>query len=292
MKKLAPLFVFLAALLWAGMGIVTRYIVGGGYTTSQVAAIRAAVSALVMVLVLLVFDRSRLKIKLKDLPWFLGTGIGSFMINNLAYAETVQRANLSVAVVLLYTAPFFVVLLSALLFKERLTGLKIIALLLSFGGCILVVGPGAAGLGQGGTVTVLIGLCSGLAYSLYTIISKVLIKKYDSLTIVAYTFIVAAAGTLLICRPGQLLDRLIAAPERLPLMGLGCVLAIVCPYVLYSYALRHMESSKASIIASIEVAAASLYGVVLYQEKLTLLNVLGIVTLLAAVSLLQLKRKS
>ena len=91
-------------------------------------------------LFLLITDRKKLKIDKKDLKWFFGTGLGSLFVNNLCYAETVQRASLSVAVVLLYTAPFFVMILSAVFFKEKLTVQKITALILSFAGCILVVG--------------------------------------------------------------------------------------------------------------------------------------------------------
>ena len=161
MKKLAPLFVLMASVLWGSMGIVTRYVADIGFTTRQTAAVRICSAAAVLILFLLITDHRKLKIEKQDLKWFLGTGLGSLFINNLAYAETVQRASLSVAVVLLYTAPFFVMIMSILFFKEKLTLQKVVALLLSFAGCVLVVGLSGVNAGSSGAVTLLIGLCAG-----------------------------------------------------------------------------------------------------------------------------------
>ena len=173
MKKLAPLFVLMASVLWGSMGIVTRYVADIGFTTRQTAAVRICSAAAVLILFLLITDHRKLKIEKQDLKWFLGTGLGSLFINNLAYAETVQRASLSVAVVLLYTAPFFVMIMSILFFpRKKLTLQKVVALLLSFAGCILVVGLSGANAGSNGAVTLLIGLCAGFGYSLYSIFRK------------------------------------------------------------------------------------------------------------------------
>ena len=83
------------------------------------------------------------------------------------------------SVVLLYTAPFFVMVLSVLFFREKLTFRKVFALLLSFAGCILVVGLTGAEARSVGGETVLIGLCAGFGYSLYSIFGKVLVGSMN-----------------------------------------------------------------------------------------------------------------
>ena len=88
----------MASVLWGSMGIVTRYVADIWITTRQTAAVRICSAAAVLILFLLITDHRKLKIEKQDLKWFLGTGLGSLFINNLAYAETVQRASLSVAV--------------------------------------------------------------------------------------------------------------------------------------------------------------------------------------------------
>ena len=288
MKRFAPLFVLMASTLWASMGIVTRYVASIGFNTRQTAAVRICSAALCLVLFLAVTDRKKLKIDLKDMKWFLGTGLLSLFINNLAYAETVQRASLSVAVVLLYTAPFFVMVMSLIFFKEKLTARKITALLLSFTGCILVVGLSGANVGDNVLMTLAIGLSAGFGYSLYSIFGKVLVGKYHSLTVTVYTFVIASAGTLLICNPPDMFVKIGANLDKMPLTVIGSVITLALPYVFYSIGLTYIESSKASIIASFEVVAASLFGVVLYHETLDAFNIIGIICVVTALIILQL----
>lgn len=290
MKKFAWLFVLAASVLWGSMGIVTRYVAGIGFPTIQTAAVRICSAAICLVLFLLLTDRKKLKIEKKDLKWFLGTGLGSLLINNLCYAEVVQRASLSVAVVLLYTAPFFVMLLSLLFFHEKLTLQKVCALLLSFSGCALVVGISEGNAGEEPVVTLIIGLITGFAYGLYSIFGKVLVGKYHSLTVTAYTFIIAAGATFLISDPVPMFRLIGQNLEALPFVVAGSVITLALPYILYSVGLQYMESSKASIIASFEVVAASMFGVVLYRETIGFFNMVGIVLVVSALILLQMKR--
>lgn len=287
MKKLALFLVLTASILWGSMGIVTRYVASFGFTTVQTAAVRICSAAAVLVLLVFLSDRKKFKVEKQDVKWLLGTGLGSLFINNLAYAETVQRASLSIAVVLLYTAPFFVMIFSILFFHEKLTLLKVVALLLSFTGCILVVGLSGAEAKSVGLGTVVIGLCAGFGYSLYSIFGKVLVGKYESITVTVYTFLIAAAATLVISHPVDMMEKVSEHISAMPLIVLGSFVTLGLPYFCYSIALKHMESSKASIIASFEVAAASLFGAVLYGETLNVYNLVGILLVVAALILLQ-----
>lgn len=287
MKKLALFLVLTASILWGSMGIVTRYVASFGFTTPQTAAVRICSAGAVLVLLVFLTDRKKFKVEKQDIKWLLGTGLGSLFINNLTYAETVQRASLSVAVVLLYTAPFFVMIFSVVFFHEKLTFLKIGALLLSFAGCILVVGLSGEQARAVGAGTVAIGLCAGFGYSLYSIFGKVLAGKYESLTVTVYTFLIAAAATLAISDPADLARKVGENLHALPLIVVGSFVTLGLPYFCYSMALKYMESSKASIIASFEVVAASLFGVILYGEPLNGYNLLGILLVVSALILLQ-----
>lgn len=287
MKRAAPGLVLISAILWGSMGIVTRYVAELGFHTRQTAAVRICSASLVMLFYLVLFDRKKLIIHKRDFKWFLGAGIGSLFINNLAYAETVQRASLSLAVILLYTAPFFVMILSVIFFHERLTLRKITALLLSFTGCVLTAGLSESGLGQNPVITVCIGLCAGFGYSLYSIFGKLLVGKYDSITVTAYTFFVASIASFAISEPDQLFRIMGQHMKEMPFVILGSVVTLAMPYLIYSFALRYIESSKASIIASFEVAAASIFGVIFYQEKLNFFNILGIICVISALVILQ-----
>lgn len=285
MKKIAPVFVLMASVLWGSMGIVTRYTASLGFHTRQTAAVRICSAMLILVLFLFITDRKKLKINFKDLKWFIGTGAGSLFINNLTYAETVQRASLSVAVVLLYTAPIFVMLMSVFFFKEKLTAQKIFSLILALTGCVLVVGLSDANVGEHVGVTLLIGLCAGFSYSLYSIFGKVLMEKYHSLTVTVYTFIIASICTFIISEPLSMFQIIGENLSSMPLVIIGSVITLGLPYLCYSIGLKYVESSRASIIATFEVVAASLFGVILYGETLDMFNIIGIVCVISAIIL-------
>ena len=62
------------------------------------------------------------------------------------------------------------------------------------------------------------------------------------------------------------------------------ILGIVCtvvPYLLYTIGLRYVENGRASIIASVEPVTATILGVILYSEKISMMSAVGIILVLA-----------
>lgn len=139
-KKMAPGAILLSGALWGSMGIFVRRYDACGLNSLQIVGIRAVGTALLLFLYLLWQDRDKLKIKRKDLWCFLGTGLCSIVFFNYCYFKTIVLTDLSVAAVLLYTAPSMVMVMSAFLFGEKFHWRKGLALLLAFIGCVFVTG--------------------------------------------------------------------------------------------------------------------------------------------------------
>lgn len=191
-----------------------------------------------------------MKIRLRDLWYFIGTGIISLALFNWCYFTTIELSQASIAVVLLYTSPIFIMVLSAIFFRERINRRKVMALVMTFLGCVLVAGL------LGGTYTLtpkvlLLGLGSGLFYGLYSIFGSVALRRYDTLTVTAYTFLFASLGTLPMCGVGSMVEKLAAQPVGI-LWYLGIsVLCTVAPYLLYTWGLSRMSNGQAAILATI-----------------------------------------
>lgn len=90
----------------------------------------------------------------------------------------------------------------------------------------------------------------------------------------------------------KIVERIAEMPQRIPLAALSAVLTSALPYLLFPVALRYMESGKASIAATFEVAASSIFGFVLYQEKLGVMNLVGIFMIVVAIITLNLPEKT
>ena len=289
-RNIGPALIILAGCFWGSMGIFVRRLSGFGFSPIQIVTLRITVAALVFCLVLLVKDRSGFRIALRDLPLFLGLGFGSILFFTVCYFSAITIMPLSTAAILLYTSPIWIMLMSALFFREKLTGIKLIALALAFAGCVLVSGIS----GEGLTLTgLLLGLGSGLGYGLYSILGTVALRKYSPYTVTTYTFLFAAAGSWLVCGPADMVSRFSAA-DNVPGLLLFCVLTglvtAVVPFLAYTLGLRTVEAGRAGILATVEPLVAALVGILVFSEPLTLLSGAGIALILAAVVLLNRNR--
>lgn len=287
---LGPFLVVLAAVFWGSMGIFVRRLTSLGFTSLQITSARLTLGALVFCAILLVRDPSLFRISRKDIPLFLSIGLLSVLFFTLCYFTAITMMPLSTAAILLYTSPIWIMLMSVIFFHENLTGRKILALCLAFCGCVLVSGVSGGGLSTAG---LLYGLGAGFGYGLYSIFGTVALRRYAPLTVTSWAFILSAAGSWFLCQPLEMLAKISAAPSPTGLLLfflLTAVVTAVVPYLSYTEGLNRMEASKAGILATIEPVVATLIGVILFSEPMTLLSGLGIVMILSAAVLLNLKR--
>ena len=291
-SKIGTALIILAGCFWGSMGIFVRKLGTYGFSAIQIVSIRITLAALIFSLVLLVKDRRGFKISPKDIPLFLGLGFGSILFFTICYFTAITMMPLSTAAILLYTSPVWIMLMSIFFFHEKMDRRKLIALGLAFAGCVLVSGIS----GEGMTVTgLLIGLGSGIGYGLYSILGKVALRKYSSYTVTTYTFIFAAVGSWIISRPAVMMEKFSSAPDLGFLIFfcfLTALITAVIPFLSYTLGLESVEASKAGIIATIEPMVATLIGILVFAEKLTIMSGAGILMILAAVVILNLKGKN
>ncbi len=287
MRKYA-LCVISAGCLWGVMGLFSRGMGAVGIAASGIIVIRCGISAVLFALTIALTDRSRFRVAAKDLWCFLGSGLCSTLVFSACYYRAIDLMSLSAAAVLLYTAPAFVMLMSLFIFREKLTGVKITALALSFAGCVL-----ASGVISGGGVTaagLLSGLGAGFCYALYSVFARLALDRgYSGVTVNFYSCALAALGASLIWGAGRPLEIMCASWDNAALCVAAAVLTCYLPYALYTFGLSGMEAGRASIMASTEPVVATVLGAVMFGEPLTLMSAAGVALILSAVTLLNLK---
>lgn len=290
---LAYIEVIMAGVLWGCMGLFVRNLNTLGLATMGIVSIRCIITCLLVFLYLVVFKRNLLKIKIKDIWCFLGTGLCSILFFNFCYFKTMTLTSLSVAAILLYTSPVFIMVMSFFLFKEKFNRYKVLALIMTFAGCVFVSGLMNTLISGGGFIltpqALLLGLGSGFGYALYSIFSRCAIERgYHSLTITFYTFLLASVGSLFFADLPQLGDIMFGSAK-------GCLLCVgisvfgtLIPYVTYTAGLNGMDNGRASVVVSIEPAVATVVSLVVYKENPGLWGLIGIIFVLAAVVLVNL----
>ena len=278
--KLKYLYVFAAGSLWGIISLFLKPMLNLGFSQIQTVTLRCLVAAAVLGVYMLIKDKSLFRFKLRDIWCFIGTGLVSLMFFSICYFYSMTYNGVCVAVILLYTSPVFVMLLSLPLFKEKITYKKLIAVVLTVSGCVFV--SGAAGGQSIGFVGIVLGICSGLGYALYSIFSRYALQRnYNSMTISFYTFLFCGLGCLPFASPVSM--ALSLSPKAvLYSLGLG-VVCCVMPYILYTKGLEYVDNTRASVIVAVEPVVASLIGVFVYNESVTAVKLLGVALVLSAV---------
>lgn len=286
-KKSFNIFlVALSGILWGCIGLFTTPLKELGIDSISIIAVRSLLTAIMLGIILLIFDKKLFKIRLHDLWQFIGMGIVSFAFFNICYLKSMELNNsFGTACILMYTAPIFIMLLSAILFKEKITPVKIVCLVLAIVGCALISG--------GGTVTAMgfiFGLGSGIGYGLYSIFSVYALKKYSFFTATFYAFCFSALSLAPFCDWGRVVFT-VAADNSSPWLFLGLAAIItVLPYIIYTCGLRVVPASEASVIACVEPLVAALVGLAIYNQTMGISGLVGMSFILMAVVILSYKK--
>jgi DME family drug/metabolite transporter len=282
--------VLLAATLWATIGLFYRYLEAQGLPRLTIAFYRAAVSAILLFAVLAWRDRRSLRIHRRDWVLFFAFGLFGVAAFYIVYVYAIALAGMGVAAILMYTAPAWVAVLGALFLGEPLTRVKGVALLLAIGGCALIGLPAVRGDPldgvRAGWVGVLAGLGAGLAYGLYTIFSKVAVRRYSPWATLAYGLVIGALFMLPLQSPTALVGALSTPSTAAVVLGLGLI-PTVAAGAAFNAGLQRVPASNASIVATLEPALATLLGWLFLGERMEPVQIVGGAFILVAVVILQ-----
>ena len=188
MQKLSSFFIIAAGILWGLMGVFSGELNNLGFNSAEGTAIRLISCALIFILI----NFKKLRVDIKDLWQFVMIGIFSILTMSYTYFESIRLSSLTLASILLYTAPVMVTLMSVMFYREKITPRKIICLTGAISGIVMI-----SGIDSKISLTVpglTYGLLSAFSYALYSIIGKNLLKKYEPVTVSSYAFIFAALG--------------------------------------------------------------------------------------------------
>jgi DME family drug/metabolite transporter len=303
------LLVLTAAALWGTLGTFYTWATGAfGLTPLTIVFWRAALAALLLGLVLGVVRPllgggwDMLRVRRRDWPVFLTYGVLGVTAFYLLYIYAVLLAGVAVSVVLLYTAPAFVALMSWRWLGERFGARKAAALGLTLAGCVLVARAYDPSLLSLNLVGILCGLGSAFTYALYSILGKVSLRRgYPIATMSFYVYATGAIGLLVVAlfapdpRGGVGAAQLVSMGADVEAWALLLMLAVFQTIgALYAYTagLRHLEAGTASILATFEPVVAGALAYFVVGERLEWPQIVGGGLVLLAVVLLQLRAGS
>lgn len=279
-----------SSLFWGTIPMFTRYLYQTGVSPVQAAGLRCYMAALLS-LPGIFFCGKRNGLKGKDVPFYFLYGILAIGGTFLSYAVSIKLLPTAAAAVLLYTGPAFVNILNRIVYKIPLTPVKTVSLAATFCGCIMVAGacdPAALKSNLPGIAT---GILSGFFYSLTTVFATKGKQKYSGAMNGFLIQFFGAFAFVFLLPPWRIPALALTARQFLFLGGLA-LFATFIPYTLYLFGMGlDVDGGTASILATLEPAAATVYGIFWFGDRLESRQLLGIFVVLAGVLLPILEEK-
>ncbi len=279
-RFLGIICIIMAAVFWGVFPVFNRLLYAEGFSAIQTTALRAFAAGTVYFIwgaLTGVFKG----IKLSDLPFFFFYGMAAIFYTNLFYSHGIKHLSSAMAAMLLYTAPAFVIIFSAIFFRDPITKTKLVSLILTFSGSFFVVKGYDLDSLKLNAVGIIFALLSGVSYSLLTVIGRVALKKYTSVQNSFIPIIFVSIAFLVVCPPHTIE---ISGVKNIALaLALG-IIGTVIPYYLYIKGLSlGVDGGNASLIANLEPITATVCGVVFFDDSLVIPQIIGIfVTLFGA----------
>ncbi len=276
-------FIILAAVMWGMIGPFGKMAYAQSISALEVAFWRALL-AWICFCAEIVICRTDIRVSRTDLLPLVLFSVLCVALLFGSYQVAVDQGGAALASVLLYTAPAWVILLSRIFLREKITRQKILALGLTIGGIILIaVSQGnnqAFTVNRSLSLAIITGLCSGFCYSLYYIIGKLFSERHSASLLFFYTLL-----------PGALLllpwfSFTVKTPTAWFSLILLSTISTYGAYHCYYKGLKYIEAGRASIVATLEPVVAALAAWFWWDELFAPGGFIGAALVISAVILM------
>lgn len=261
------IYVLIAGCLWGTTGAFAKLVYAMRVDALQLAFLRPFIAWVVIGAALAFTNKGFCRIKLRDIPLLIILGLTNITAFSLAYFYAIQLSSITQAVFLLYTGPIFAVVLARLFLGEMLLPTKVISLVASITGMVLLTGmyrPSELTLSLPALAT---GLAAAISYAFSRVLGKVALKRYPLWTVVFYSLTGGTFFLVFATQPHRFLFT-IGAGTWLVLVAMSLVTGVAAMAFAYK-GLQRVEASRATIVSTIEPVVASALGFFIFGETLT-----------------------
>ena len=265
-----------ASILWGFAGILAKKVIG---MSAQSIIFYRVTFAFLILLIIFSISGSMKKIKLGDKRKYLILFSILQITTMLTFFISIIKASVSVAVLLLYTAPVYITLLSPLLLEEKSTKLGWFALVLSISGILLIVEPVKIEISQY-SLGIIAGILSGISYAFQIMTSKYISTTYSGYSQAFWSFLIA----MLILLPAGIVP-LDLVSRNLSYLLLLAIFPTILAVSLYFNGLKYLKASSASILGLIEPLSAVILAILILNEKISIPIILGGALILAGAAI-------
>ncbi|NCT19040.1 MAG: EamA family transporter [Flavobacteriaceae bacterium CG_4_8_14_3_um_filter_34_10] len=234
------------------------------------------------------------KIDLKDWKRLVACSLFGMVINMLMFFKGLSLSTPINSSVVITISPVLLLVLSAILIKERITLIKSIGIILGLVGALVLVFFGETKQFNAPNIPLgnILFIVNAISYSIYLILVKSLTAKYSSITLMKWLFLFAFLMNLPIGISEFMEVKWTSLPNKAMLgMAFVVVFTTVLTYLLNIYALRELKASTIGAFIYLQPVIAVIFAVLLGVDQLTPLRVLAAILIFIGVYLSSIKPK-
>jgi len=277
---------------WSTTGVFIGYLMTRYHIPALLLAFwRNLLVCFALVPTLFLVRRSLLRIDTAQIGFYLFSGLILALFNSV-WVLAVKTNGAAVATVLEYSSAGFTALLARWLFKEALGLPKILAIILSLTGCVLVSNAYSPEMWRLNPLGVTTGLLSGLLFAGYSLVGKEAARRnINPWTAMLYSFTAGSLFILLFNLFPQLPGAAGSFPALWPdLPAEGWLILVILSFVptllgfgLYIASMNYLPVSIASLLATSEPAMTAVEAYIFLGERMSAIEIAGSLIILAAV---------
>jgi len=284
------LYVLAAGTFWGISTVVPKSLFALGIPPAQLAFIRLALSALILLFVFVCSNRSRLIISLREIPSFAILGCLGMATNQFTYYFTISKIHISLALIINYFCVVWITLYAFRFQKEPVSKQNIFSLIVALLGCYLAVGGYRVDLLRLNGVGVLSGLACSFFSAFYVLYGEKVLKRHDPWTVIFYSFGFGAIAIGFFTSPVQIVTGGYSLKMWMAFFFIAIFQTLI-PFGFYLSGIDRIRATRASITSAWEIIAGTLSAYVVLGEMLNPLQIMGGVAVVAAIIVLQIEKE-
>ena len=285
----------LGAIFFSFNGVVAKLVLTSGLSSMRLTQVRCGGAFIFLGLYMFLRYRDKLKAKKEDLPLLFAYGIIGFLMVQALYFVAITRLNVSVALILEFTAPIWIVLWLRFVKHKVVPSLMWVAIFLAFSGLVLI-----AQVWKGQTldpIGVTCALLDGIVLASFFLLGEKLTAKRDVESLMVYGFGFASLGLAIAMPlwsyPTEIFTQSMNLQGRFDAFNLPgwvliawvIIMGTIVPYLLVVKGLKLLSASTSSVMGMAEPVLAGVFAWIWLSETWNLIQLVGGVTVIIGIIL-------
>ena len=232
-------------------------------------------------------------VEIKDIARLLLCGLFGVAINQLFFFEGLNLTTPINAAIIMTVSPILVIIFSAIIIKEKITIRKLLGIFLGIvGAATLILKSGSISLDNTFFVGNILIFINATSYSIYLVLVKTLMTKYNPITVMFYVF---SFGLIFVLPFGlnELLE--VNTQSFSKIIYLKVAFVVICTtflaYLFNAFALKTLNPSVVSTYIYLQPVLASVVAIFLKSDSLDFIKILSALFIFSAVYLVSIPTK-